>query len=206
MTVTATASITAIVFDIGNVLIRWDPVLPFLPLLGDRATVEAFLARTGFMALNLRADAGERFGDLIAEVPDPADRQLLQAYLPGYAASVPEAIEGTWALLDRLKARGHAIHAITNWSAETWPAGVAAHPRLATAFGVAVISGVEGVLKPAPQIFQTLCARAGVNPADCLFIDDSLKNVIGAREAGMAAHHFTSPDALQHDLTARGLL
>lgn len=203
---TARTPITAIVFDIGNVLIRWDPVLPFLPLLGDRSAVEDFLTRIDFLNLNLRADAGEPFEDLAAELPDPADRALLAAYLPGYAASVPEAIEGTWALMERLRQRGHAIHAITNWSAETWPAGVAAHPRLGTAFGVTVVSGIEGVLKPERRIFEILCERAGVRPENCLFIDDSPKNVLGAREAGMAAHHFTSPAALEADLIERGLL
>lgn len=199
-------TITTIVFDIGNVLIRWDPILPFLPLMGERAAVEAYLERIGFQALNLRADGGARFADLVAELPDAQDRAWLSAYLPGYAASVPEAIEGTWALMERLRARGLAIHAITNWSAETWPVGLAAHPRLGTAFGVTVVSGVEGVLKPDPRIFRILCDRAGVRPEACLFIDDGAANIAGARAAGMAAHHFTAPETLERDLTERGLL
>lgn len=199
-------TITTIVFDIGNVLIRWDPVLPFLPAMGERAAVEAYLERIGFQALNLRADGGARFADLVAELPDAADRELLSAYLPGYAASVPEAIEGSWALMERLRARGLAIHAITNWSAETWPLGLTAHPRLGTAFGVTVVSGIEGVLKPDPRIFRILCERAGVQPEACLFIDDGAANVAGARAAGMEAHHFTAPETLERDLTERGLL
>ncbi|MFN4102574.1 MAG: hypothetical protein ACK4GT_22660, partial [Pararhodobacter sp.] len=103
--------ITAIVFDIGNVLIRWDPVQPFLPLLGDRARVLDFLARLDFSALNLRADGGETFTALADEIPNPQDRAIFSAYLPGYATSITEAIEGTWALMDRLRARGHQIHA-----------------------------------------------------------------------------------------------
>jgi FMN phosphatase YigB (HAD superfamily) len=119
---------------------------------------------------------------------------------------VPNAIEGSWALLDRLTARGVPVHAITNWSAETWPRGLTVHPRLGTAFGVTVVSGREGVTKPDARIFRALCDRAGVAPADCLFIDDGPQNVDGARAAGMDAVHFTGPPALERDLRERGLL
>lgn len=197
---------TAIVFDIGNVLVNWEPHLAFLADLGDRAAVEAFFARIDFHALNLRADGGESFADLAREIADPADAALLAGYVGRYRLAVPQAIEGTWALMDRLRARGHAIHAITNWSAETWPEGVAAHPRLATAFGVIIVSGRERMLKPDPRIFALLCARAEVSAGDCVFIDDSEKNVGGARVAGMDAIHFTTPAALADALTARGLL
>ncbi|MFN3278375.1 MAG: HAD-IA family hydrolase [Paracoccus hibiscisoli] len=197
---------TTIVFDIGNVLVRWDVHQAFLPTLGDRASVDAFLARIDFAALNRRADGGESFADLATEIPDPDDRALFLTYLTGHAASIAEPIEGTWALLDRLRARGHLLHAITNWSAETWPIGLATHPRLADAFGVTIVSRQEGITKPDPRLFARLCDRAGVLPQDCLFIDDSAANVAGARAAGMAAHHFTDPAALERDLTGRGLL
>lgn len=198
--------ITTIVFDIGNVLVRWDPIAPFLPRLGDRAAVQAFLDRVGFQALNLRADGGERFDDLATEIADPQDRDHFATYLPGYAASIAEPIEGSWALMERLRARGHAIHAITNWSAQTWPIGLATHPRLSTAFGVTLVSGMEGLIKPDPRIFALLCDRTGVRRDECLFIDDSPYNVAGALAAGMAAHRFTDPDRLERDLTARGLI
>ncbi len=108
--------------------------------------------------------------------------------------------------MERLRGRGLEIHAITNWSAETWPAGVAAHPELGQAFGVTVVSGQEKMLKPDPRIFALLCERAGLLPQDCVFVDDSLKNVAGALGSGMDAIHFTSPEALEQALTERGLL
>ena len=199
-------ALTTIVFDIGNVLVRWDPHAAFLHALPDRAAVDAFLARIDFFSLNLRADGGETFADLAREIPDADDRALFLTYLDGHAASIREPIEGSWALMDRLRARGFAIHAITNWSAQTWPIGLATHPRLAKAFGVTVVSGQEGIIKPDPRIFATLCQRAGVAPAECLFIDDGPRNVAGAQAAGMHAHHFTTPQALEADLTERGLL
>jgi 2-haloacid dehalogenase len=197
---------TAVVFDIGQVLVRWDPALAFLPALGDRAAVRDYMARIDFPALNLRADGGARFSDLADELDDDGDAALLRSYPANHARTVPQAIAGTWDLLDRLRDRGHAIHAITNWSAETWPAGVATHPRLGTAFGVTVVSGQVGLLKPDRRIFALLCDRAGVMPSDCVFIDDSPKNVAGARAAGMDAIRFTDPATLESALAERHLL
>lgn len=196
----------AVVFDIGGVLVRWDPRLAFADRLGGTAAAGAYLDRIGFAGLNLRADGGETFADLAREIADPADRETFLSYLPNYALTVPEPIEATWALLERLRARGLAVHAITNWSAETWPVGVSAHPRLGTAFGVTVVSGRERMLKPEARIFALLCARAGLAPGDCLFIDDSPANVAGARAAGMEAIRFTGAGALADALTERELL
>lgn len=196
----------AVLFDIGNVLIDWDARLAFAPALGSLDAAAEFIARVDFARLNLRADGGERFADLARDIADPADRAVFETYVARYALAVPRAIDGTWSLLERLRARGLAIHAITNWSAETWPIGVATHPRLGTAFGVTIVSGQLGLLKPDPRIFAALCDRAGLAPGDCLFVDDSPKNVAGARAFGMQADLFTTPDALEQALVARGLL
>lgn len=195
-----------IVFDVGNVLLRWDAYRAFLPALGERQAVDDFLHRVDFAALNLRADAGETFSALAAQISDPDDRALFLTYPDCYALTITDTIEGTWALMDRLRDAGHPIHAITNWSAETWPIGTATHPRLASSFGVTVVSGREKVLKPEPAIYHILCDRAGVRPADCVFIDDSPRNVAGARAVGMDAIHFTDPAALEAELVQRGLL
>lgn len=195
-----------IVFDIGNVLVRWDPALAFAPALGSPEAAVAFMERCGFAALNQRGDVGESFADIAGAVADPDDRALLASYPDRFALTIAEPIEGTWALMDRLREDGHPIHAITNWSAETWPVGVATHPRLGTSFGVTVVSGQERVQKPDPAIFALLCDRAGAAPADCIFIDDTPANVAGARAFGMEAIHFTTPEALEAALTERGLL
>lgn len=196
----------AIVFDIGNVLIRWDPVPAFLPDLGSAARVAAFMARIDFDARNLRADAGASFAALAPELPYPADRALLAAYPARFAATVKDQITGSWALLDRLGREGLQIHAITNWSAETWPEGIRVHPRLGSAFDTVVVSGRVGMVKPDPAIFRLFCDRAGLAPADCLFIDDNARNCAGAESIGMQAEVFTNPAALEAALIARGLL
>ncbi len=197
---------SVVVFDIGGVLVDWQPHLAWLDEMGSRDAVEAFMARIDFRALNLRADAGERFADLAANLPDPEDARRLAAYVEAYPKTVEHRIEGTWDILDRLRAQGTPVHAITNWSAETWPRGLLAQPRLAEVFGVTVVSGQEGMIKPDPRIFRLLCTRAGVAPQDCVFIDDGPHNVDGARAAGMDGIHFTGPDALAAALSDRGLL
>ena len=196
----------AVVFDIGNVLIHWDPVPAFLPELGSAARVRDFMVRVDFGARNLRADGGTPFADLAGELADPADRALLAAYPARVPATVPDEIADSWVLLDRLRAAGRQVHAITNWSAETWPAGIRAHPRLGTAFDTVVVSGQVGMVKPDPAIFRLFCARAGLAPGDCLFIDDRAENCAGAESIGMAAEVFTTPAALETALTGRGLL
>jgi HAD superfamily hydrolase (TIGR01509 family) len=203
---TAPFNIRAAVFDIGNVLVDWQPHAAFLPELGNHAAVDAFLARTDFFARNLRADGGASWADLAGELADPADRALFAAYPSRFASTVPNAIEPSWDMMGALRARGLHIHAITNWSAETWPLGIAAHPRLGRAFGVTIVSGIEGVIKPDPRIFAALCARAGLAPRECLFIDDSARNIAAAQDFGMDAIHFTGPDALREGLDRRGLL
>lgn len=199
-------ALRAVVFDIGNVLVQWDARAAFRADLGDDASIDAFLTRSDFYARNLRADAGADWADLAAEIGDSADRALFAAYPARFAACIADTIETSWDAMETLRARGLYIHAITNWSAQTWPIGVATHPRLGTAFGVTIVSGREGVIKPDPRIFAALCTRAGLAPRECLFIDDSAKNIQGAQDFGMDAIHFTGPDALQAGLTQRGLI
>ncbi|MEO0484714.1 MAG: HAD family phosphatase [Pseudomonadota bacterium] len=194
-----------VVFDIGAVLVDWDPALAWAPEIGAEATA-AFLKRINFDKINLAGDAGARFADAAIEVADPADAALLTKYVENYTRTVPNKITGTWDILYELKAKGTTIHAITNWSAETWPEGLKVHPELGEVFEVTVVSGEVGMIKPSVAIYKLLCDRAGVAAERCVFIDDGLHNCIGAKAAGMDAIHFTGPDALRAALTDRGLL
>ncbi len=196
----------AVIFDIGGVLVDWQPHLAWSDLIGDRAQIDAFMTRADFRARNVRADGGARFSDLASKLDDPQDADLLNAYVPNYTRTVQNRIEGTWAILDHLKSKNTPVHAITNWSAETWPEGLKAQPRLGEVFGVTVVSGQEGVMKPDARIFHLLCERAGLAPEDCIFIDDGPHNVDGACAVGMDGIHFTAPDALARELTSRGVL
>jgi 2-haloacid dehalogenase len=201
--------ITAIVFDIGNVLIRWHPDRAIARHLPDRDMALAWLDRVGFHDWNTEQDRGRTLAEalpvLAARHPEAAE--YLRDYSRAFADTIREPIAGTWDLAEELAARGMALHAITNWSAELFPIARALYPRLDTLFGVTVVSGEEGVLKPDPAIYRALLDRTGLSAGQCLFVDDSAKNVAGAQAVGMAAaHHFTDPARLAADLTARNLI
>ncbi|MEM6846709.1 MAG: HAD family phosphatase [Pseudomonadota bacterium] len=194
-----------IIFDLGGVLLNWQPHRVWSPELGE-TEARAFMERVNFPSLNLRADGGESFADLAKEIPDPADAERFLAYPLMFGRAVEGGIAGMWELLDTLVAQGTPLHAITNFPAECWTAAVTAHPQLGTSFGEIFVSGREGIMKPDALAFQRLLDRAGVTASDCLFIDDSAKNIEAAASLGLATHHFQGAEPLRADLVARGLL
>lgn len=197
--------VDTVVFDIGGVLVDWQPHLAWADDLGEDGA-RAFLDRIGFDKINFACDGGARFSHAADKLPDPKDAAHLRQYVERYTRTVPEKISGTWDILHALRNQGIALHAITNWSAETWPEGLKVHPELGQVFGTTVVSGQIGIVKPSVAIYRQLCAEAGVRPAQCVFIDDGPQNCIGAQAAGMDAIHFTSPEALGTQLKVRGLL
>ncbi|MEP1768817.1 MAG: HAD family phosphatase [Sulfitobacter sp.] len=197
---------TNVVFDIGGVLVDWFAHLAWADKLGSPQAAKEFMARVNFKERNARADGGVPFAQLASEVAAPEDAALVAEYPALFQKTVPSKISGTWDILAQLQARKIPLHAITNWSAETWPEGLKAHPQLGEVFETLVVSGREGMIKPDRRIFELFCARAGVAAQACIFIDDSLPNVTSARGIGMDAVHFTDSAQLETDLTARGLL
>lgn len=194
-----------VVFDIGGVLIDWQPHLAWADEM-DAAAAGAFMDRIGFANLNLACDAGATFALAASQILDPEDAARLGRYVARYQHTLPAKIAGTWDILHALKDAGTPVHAITNWSAETWPEGCKAHPELLEVFDTTVVSGEVGVIKPSTKIYALLCHRADVAAERCVFIDDGLHNCIGAHAAGMDAIHFKGPDALRKDLSIRSLL
>jgi 2-haloacid dehalogenase len=200
--------ITTVVFDIGNVLIRWHPDRALARHLPRRDAALDWLDRVGFYDWNLEQDRGRPLAEAVPLLASrhPEAGSYLADYADTFVETIREPVPGTWELAERLVARGTPLHAITNWSAELYPVARALYPRLDSIFGVTVVSGIERVIKPDPAIYRCLLDRTGLAAAECLFIDDSAKNVAGAQSVGMAAHHFTSADVLEADLVARGLL
>ena len=197
-----------VVFDVGNVLIRWAPERAVAHVFPDAVEALGWLQSVGFFEWNLVQDGGRGFAEGLAvlEAAHPGASGPLGSYQARFAQTILQPIEGSWALMERLRAGGHRIFGITNFAAYTWPIALDVHPRLATAFEDVVVSGREHLLKPDPAIYHRLCRRNGLRPEDCLFIDDSLPNVLGARAVGMQAHLFTTPEALAADLAARDLI
>ncbi|MEP5152243.1 HAD family phosphatase [Planktotalea sp.] len=198
-------TVNTVVFDIGGVLVDWQPHLAWIEDLGE-AGAKSFLNRVNFDKINVACDGGASFSDAFDLIEDPEDRERLAQYVPRFSRAVPNKITGTWDVLYQLLDNHVPLHAITNWSAETWPEGLKAHPELGTIFGSTVVSGEVGVLKPSVEIYHLLCDRAEVRAENCVFIDDGLHNCLGAKAAGMDAIHFTSPSSLKTQLKERGLL
>ena len=181
-------TVDTVVFDIGAVLVDWQPDLAWADEM-SREDIRAFLARIAFDKVNVACDAGARFSDVAAGIADADDAARLSHYVERFALTVPNKLTGTWDILYALKEAGVPLHAITNWSAETWPEGLKAHPELGEVFGTTIVSGEVGMIKPSVAIYRLLCDRADVSPEQCVFIDDGLHNCVGARAAGMEAFH-----------------
>ncbi len=200
------ATRTIPVFDVGNVLVRWDPHCLYRKLIHDEAERNDFLTRICSGEWNLEMDRGKPFAQGVAELcalfPDKA--HLIRAFHERWVETLDGAVEGSVAILEELQAAGIACYAITNFNHETFDIAARHFPFLGGFDGV-VVSGRERVVKPDRRIYELLCSRFGLAPADCLFIDDSAANVEGARAAGMRAHHFSEPERLRAELKAAGL-
>lgn len=204
---TTPTTVEAVVFDLGNVLIRWHPHAAIAREVGPEQA-SAFLAAEDFdfQAWNSRQDAGRGWAEAeaLAVASHPHWEREIRAYRAHYEHSLLGPIEDTVAVLEELHGHGIPLFALTNWSAELFP-----HARerfgFLDLFEDIVVSGAEGVAKPDPRIFATLARRAGRELAACVFIDDSARNVAAAREAGMDAIHFTDTGHLRGDLRRRGL-
>ncbi|WP_454048545.1 HAD family hydrolase [Cellulomonas sp. Marseille-Q8402] len=198
--------VEAVVFDLGNVLVHWDPARAFDGLLAPQ-DVERFFADVDFPALNLRQDAGRPWHEARAEVArsHPEHAATLDLYVERFAHALPGPVEGSAAVVDDLRAAGVRVLGLTNWSAETYHHAVPAAPVIGRLEAV-VVSGREGVAKPDARVFRLLAERHGLDPARTLFTDDSPRNVEAAAALGFQALLFTSAAALRQALVARGAL
>lgn len=197
---------TNVVFDVGQVLLRWEPWPVLDALLGEDAARADFRATVDFDAFHREHDRGRSIAEQAAVASElyPDHAGVLAALYDRWLDTIPGAIEGTVAILERLDDAGVPVFAITNFPAEQWEKTVPAYPFL-TRFRDAVVSGREGMVKPDPAIFRVLLDRNGLAAADCLFIDDNPDNVAAARDLGMGAHLFERPDALAEWLAERGV-
>lgn len=199
--------IDAVVFDIGRVLVQWSIRNLYAKLIDDPARLDWFLAHVATEDWNFEHDAGKPLAQLVAERSAlfPAEAELIALYPQRWLETVPGPIPGSAALVEALAARGHPLYAITNFGAETWAMFRPTFPVL-DHFTDIVVSGRERMVKPDPAIYALAHARFGHDPARMLFIDDSLPNVLSARDCGWNAHHFHDADGLETELVAWGLL
>lgn len=202
-----TERIEAVVFDIGRVLVQWDMRVLFRQLLDDEAEVEWVYRNVVTEAWHGQHDAGRPIAEMVAErsAEFPRYAAVIQAYADRFNETIPGPVPGSAELVEALHERGVPLYAITNFGADTW-AGFRPTFPLLERFGDIVVSGVERVAKPDPAIYALAAQRFGRDPATMLFIDDSLPNVMSARDCGWHAHHFISADLLAADLGTRSLI
>lgn len=199
--------IEAVVFDVGNVLVRWDRRLPFVNQFADPAEFDHFMDEVIPLSWHAEHDAGRSAAELVAERSAlfPHYAPLIHDWFARFNESIPGPVEGSPELVEELHLTGLPLYAITNFGADTW-AGFRPVFPLAERFRDIVVSGVEKLAKPDPAIYALAAARFGHAPEAMLFIDDSLPNVVSARECGWNAHHFSSAEALRAELTEHRLL
>ena len=200
------ASSPSVVFDVGNVLIRWDPVLLYRDLIPDDEKRHWFMHNVCTAAWNIEQDRGRSWEEAVAILvrDHPEWEREVRAYDERWHETVPGVIEDSVAVLAELKARGDKVYAITNFSREKWAECLIRFPFLGS-FDGAVVSAHEGLIKPDPAIFETLLSRYGLQAQDCIFIDDSAKNIQGAGQVGMQTIHFIEPIDLRARLRGLGV-
>ncbi|RUL78431.1 HAD family hydrolase [Dyella choica] len=199
--------IDTVIFDLGNVLIGWDPRRLYRQLIEDEARMEWFLREVCSSEWNEQQDRGRPWAEgtaqLRAQFPEHAE--LIDAYHLRWQETLLGPIEGSVALLAELKASGVRLLALTNWSQETFPVARQLYPFLQWFEGI-VVSGEERLVKPDPRIYQCLMQRYTVDPACALYIDDSQRNVVAAEALGLHGWWFRDPASLRERLMQLGLL
>jgi len=197
----------AVLWDIGNVIVRWNPRTLYSKIFPDPAECDRFLTSVCTMDWHLAHDRGVAFEDnraeLIARHPEheAAIRAWGDRWWEMFSGPIPE----TESAIEALHQAGVPQFGLSNISQHTIEGTVAMSPAFGRLRGV-VVSGDEGITKPDPAIFRLASERFGHAPADMLFVDDGARNIEAARALGFDVHHFTDPAALRPALEARGLL
>jgi 2-haloacid dehalogenase len=195
-----------LVFDLGNVLIRWDPEKPFLKLIPDEAERYRFLNEICSPAWNHQQDRGrgwrEAEDELIARFPQ--HEAMIRSYRRLWPEMIPGVFEDSVAIVERLIDSGLDVTALTNWAADTFELARARFPFLARFRGVTVSAQV-GLAKPEAAIFRHHSETFGLVPERTLFLDDNPENVRAARDLGWRAEVFTDAQSLQADIARYGI-
>ena len=196
----------AVIFDLGGVVLRWEPHRAYEQVLAPELVAE-FMARIDFPVWNQRHDGGQTFAlgeqDLVERFP--ADEAAILAYRTHFPATLTGMVPGTGAVIAELARAGVGLFALTNWSAETFPYAQQRFGLLRRFAGI-LVSGAEALAKPDPAIFTLALDRFELDPAATVFVDDSPVNVRAAQGVGLTGLEFSDATRLRHDLVDLGLL
>jgi len=199
--------ITTVVFDLGGVLIDWDPRHLYRQLFSDPQEMEVFLRDVVSPDWNAQQDSGRTWAEATAELVErhPDHEAMIRAYSERWADMLAGPIGGTVDILREVRERGLRTYALTNWSAETFPRARGMFPFLEWFEGI-VVSGDERVMKPDPEIWRRLVTRYAIEPAKAAYIDDMPRNAEVAGELGFHAIRFEDPAQLRARLVGLGVL
>lgn len=200
--------IKTIIFDLGAVLIDWNPHYMYRTIFSDEEEMKNFLATVTTSDWNEEQDAGRSLQDgteiLVQQFPE--HEANIRAFYARWDEMLGDAFWDTVDILKELKDSGkYRIYALTNWSAETFPKALAKFEFLSWFEGI-VVSGAEKMRKPTPAFYQILLDRHEINAEESLFIDDNYRNILAAEKLGIQSIHFTNAAALREELKGLKLL
>ncbi|MEJ7766606.1 MAG: HAD family phosphatase [Chitinophagaceae bacterium] len=197
-----------IIFDLGGVLIDWDPRYVYKNIFDNEEKMNWFFETICTSDWNENQDAGRSLQEATEELVTrhPEYESQVRAFYGRWEEMLGGAIEGTVDILRSLKAMNkYKIYALTNWSAETFPVALQRYDFLGWFDGI-VMSGEERTRKPFPEIYQILLDRFSVNAYETVFIDDNRRNIQGAEVLGIHGIRFESPKQVSDDLKQLGIL
>ncbi len=199
--------ITTVVFDIGGVLIDWNPRYLFRKVFNEEEEMEWFLANICTYDWNVQQDGGKLFSvatsELSAKYPEHSDK--IAIYYSRWEEMLGGEIKETVKIFNTLKSAGMPLYALSNWSHEAFPVAYERYSFMKQFDGL-VVSGYEKLIKPDHAIYKVLIDRYNINPAEAVYIDDNKDNAIAAGELGFHAIHFISPEQLREEFKEIGLL
>ena len=199
--------IKTIIFDLGGVLIDWNPRYLYRKIFSTEEEITWFLENICTPEWNEQQDAGRSFEEATQELLSqfPEHEHAIKAWYGRWQETIQGSIHGTVEILQSLRhAKQHRLYALTNWSAETFPWAQEKFEFLNWFEGV-VVSGIEKTRKPFPDFYHILLNRYAIVPGEALFIDDNLKNIETARTLGIDGIHFQGPELLAKELSKRGI-
>ncbi|TGD81546.1 HAD family hydrolase [Hymenobacter wooponensis] len=204
----SSSPITTIVFDLGGVLIDWNPRYLYKQLFTDEQEMESFLSTVTTSDWNEEQDAGRTIaeGTALLVAKHPEHRELIEHFYGRWPEMLGGAIQGTVDVLTELRNSGrYRLYALTNWSEETFPIALEQFEFLHWFEGI-VVSGTEKSRKPFADFYQTLLTRYQIEPGQAVFIDDNERNIHAAQAVGLQTVHFQSPEQLRTELAALQVL
>jgi 2-haloacid dehalogenase len=199
---------SCVIFDIGNVLYKWDPERVLAEQIPDALERQRFIEDADLFAWHRTLDGGRGLADAVAELcaSFPDHEWLIARWGELYDEMVKEPIPGALDIVARLHERRVPLFVISNFPAAFWPAFRARHARLFERFNDVLVSGEVGLMKPDPAIFELAMRRFGLQPRDALFVDDMQDNIDAGAAAGLHTHRFETPAGLEQALGCFALL